>query len=320
MKFINPHLLDEKRTLLSVFLWKMGYFDDPREEKKCPPTFSQLSSLFPLEKEEKGNSSAIWINHSTFFLKINGLRFLTDPIWSRRCSPISFLGPIRRHDPPLSLEELGHVDHVLISHNHYDHLDRDTVLSLFRLYPNIQWWVPKGVKKWFSSLGIHRVNELHWWDCQEVLQDLLRVTAVPAQHFSGRSFWDFNRTLWVGWVVESLQPSQEKRFYFAGDTGYNPIDFQNIGKKWPFMDLSLLPIGAYIPKKFMSPVHISPDEAVRIHEEVQSKKSLGIHWNTFHLSDEEELRPAYDLWLALQHKQISPQQFLAVPPGVEIFW
>lgn len=321
-RFFNPHILDDKRTIKDALLWKMGYFDDKADLPQMPSSFS-----FPLKPTsiDLTKPKALWINHSTFFIKMNGVHFLTDPIWGKRCSPLSFLGPIRKHQAPLDLEDLEKVDHVLISHNHYDHLDKQTVLSLHKLYPHIKWWVPLGVKKWFTSIGITSVEELGWWEslqihCPNNSSHTLQFTAVPAQHFSGRGFKDTGKTLWAGWVVESFTLDSTKRLYFVGDTGYNPIDFKSIGLRWPHMDLSLIPIGSYVPRKFMSPVHIDPWQAVKIHQEVNSKQSIGMHWNTFRLSDEERNRPPYDLFLALTEANIDPLTFLAIPPGHEIHW
>jgi N-acyl-phosphatidylethanolamine-hydrolysing phospholipase D len=310
-RFINPHIKDEKRTIKDALLWKLGYFDDRKEESRLP---FQFQYPIPQDPLDPCHPFAIWVNHSTFFIQVDGLHFLTDPIWGRRCSPVDFLGPVRKHPPALELHNLKKVDHVLISHNHYDHLDRRTVLALHKFYPNIQWWVPLGVKKWFLRLGITQVQELGWWE--SLSHNGIHFTAVPTQHFSGRTLKDTWKTLWLGWVVET----QSKRFYFVGDTGYNPFDFKSIGKKWPYMDLSLIPIGSYLPKKFMSPVHIDPFHAVQIHQEVSSKQSIGMHWCTFKLSDEDAFRPPYDLFLALQEQKIDPRSFLAIPPGHGINW
>lgn len=310
-RFVNPYVEDEKRTLKDALLWKLGFFDDGRDEPRAPKGFVYPSSQEPLDPNLP---QALWINHSTFFLQMQGVNFLTDPIWGRRCSPVDFFGPVRRHPPALELDQLGKVDHVLISHNHYDHLDRRTVLILHKLYPNICWWVPLGVKKWFLRLGITQVKELGWWESAS--HDGLEFTAVPAQHFSGRTPKDTWKSLWMGWVVESKQ----KRFYFVGDTGYNPFDFKAIGKRWTHMDLSLIPIGSYLPKKFMSPVHIDPFHAVQIHREVFSQKSIGMHWRTFNLSDEEAFRPPYDLFLAMKEHGVDPLTFLAIPPGHAVNW
>jgi N-acyl-phosphatidylethanolamine-hydrolysing phospholipase D len=321
-KFYNPHIEDAKRTIKDAFLWKVGYFNDPNDETKVPSAFIPPEKKDPLDPSLP---SATWINHSTYLIKAEGQTILTDPIWGKRCSPLNFLGPLRKHTPPLALEELGEVDHVLISHNHYDHLDRKTVLNLHRLYPNIQWWVPLGVKKWFKKLGISQVEEFGWWEDHTFISPKdssleITLTAVPTQHFSGRTARDSWTTLWVGWVMELTRNSKTKRLYFVGDTGYNDFDFKAIGEKWPHMDLSLIPIGTYVPRKFMSPVHIDPESAVKIHMDVSSKQSLGMHWGTFNLSDEDTFRPPYDLFLALEKEKIDPLQFLAVLPGKEVNW
>lgn len=321
-RFFNPHITDDKRSVKDALLWKMGYFDEKAHIPEIPSSFQY--PLKPLSIDPM-HPRALWVNHSTFFIKINGVHLLTDPIWGRRCSPVSFIGPTRHHQAPLSIEDLKRVDHVLISHNHYDHLDKQTVLALHKLYPNIHWWVPLGVKKWFLNMGITSVEELGWWESLHMpsstnASHTLQFTAVPAQHFSGRGIKDVGRTLWSGWVVEFFEKSYTKRLYFVGDTGYNSVDFKTIGARWPHMDLSLIPIGSYLPRKFMSPVHIDPWQAVQIHQEVNSKQSIGMHWNTFKLSDEETHRPPYDLFQALKQANLDPLTFLAVPPGHEVSW
>jgi|SRR5579872_2974211 len=310
--FINPHLHNARRTLWDVLLWRLGYYDDPLPHPKRPSSF-----IYPMPSASVDVRAplATWINHSTFLVQIDGKNFLTDPIWSEACFPVRCVAPQRRHAPPMSLEQLPQIHYVLISHNHYDHLDRSTVMKLHQLFPDICWLVPTGVKNWFTKLGIKRVKELGWWD--KAQDGDFTFTAVPAQHFSGRSLKDTNRTLWAGWVVEH---KAGKRFYFVGDTGYNPVDFKKIGEKWGGMDLSLIPIGSYSPRKFMSPVHVDPNDAVRIHREVGSKLSVAIHWKTFRLSDEPPLQPPYDLYLALQEQGIDPLTFLASEPGHAINW
>jgi len=309
-KYYNRYQTEIRGSLSDFVLWKMGYYDD-----RNPPLPVPASFVYPTpEKWDRDKPLATWINHSTFFIEIEGIRFLTDPIWSNRCSPFSFVGPVRHHTPPIRLEKLPGVDYVLISHNHYDHLDRPTVKKLVSYFPKIIWLVPEGVKKWFSSLGITRVIELYWW--QEVLFPCIKATFVPAQHFSGRKGYDLNDTLWGGWVIEIGQ----KRFYFVGDTGYNNYDFKKVGEKWNGMDLSLIPIGSYSPRRFMSPIHIEPKDAVKIHEEVQSRLSIGMHWKTFSLADEPVDLPPYELYLALQKRGIDPLTFLAIEPGHVINW
>lgn len=258
---------------------------------------------------------AQWINHTTYLIQIQGKHLLTDPIWSERCSPLSFIGPRRSHAPALALKDLPQIDYVLISHDHYDHLDRKTVLKLHEQFPNILWIVPKGVRAWFKRQGIERVQELAWWE-EIQIDSSFKVTSVPSQHFSGR--FKMNKTLWCGYVVEALLAS--KRLYFVGDTGYNPKDFKSIGEKWKSFDLSLIPIGAYSPRAFMSAVHVDPKDAVNIHREVGSKLSLATHWKTFRLSDESINQPPFDLYLSLQKAGVHPAEFLAIEPGSKVNW
>jgi N-acyl-phosphatidylethanolamine-hydrolysing phospholipase D len=318
-RYVNPHAEEIRRSIWDAFLWKTGYYDDLEKEGPPPKTFKYP---IPDHALDKSQPSAVWINHSTFLITVDGISFLTDPIWTDRCSPVTFFGPKRRHAPGRTIEELPQIDYVLISHNHYDHLDKKSVLKLYKRFPQITWLVPQGVKKWFIKQGIDKVVELSWWQDTVLTHPHVqfKATAVPAQHFSGRSARDLNQTLWVGWVIECQRKEGLKKFYFVGDTGYNPYDFKKIGMTWNHMDLSLIPIGTYVPRKFMSPVHIEPEHAVQIHKEVNSKLSLGMHWKTFRLSDEPMDRPPYTLFLTLQNQGIDPASFLAVEPGHEINW
>lgn len=316
-RFVNPHAKDTRRSLWDVLLWKIGLYNDAAKGSLAPKDFS-----FPLpeKKPSSDEPNAIWVNHSTFLINVFGLVFLTDPVWGQRCSPFSFLGPKRNHEPGLALDEIQKIDVVLISHNHYDHLDKQTVLFIHARHPSTLWVVPWGVKEWFTRLGILHVEELQWWQSFKIASENALITAVPAQHFSGRSLRDYNKSLWAGYIVEISSQEKKKCFYFAGDTGYNPYDFKAIGSRWQHIDLSLIPIGCYSPKVFMAPVHIDPFEAVWIHREVGSMQSIGMHWKTFTLSDEGLCRPPYDLYLALKEEGIDPLTFLAAPPGYVVNW
>ncbi|HSW87405.1 MAG TPA: MBL fold metallo-hydrolase [Rhabdochlamydiaceae bacterium] len=322
-RFKNPHIDKIHRGLFDVILWKSGYYKDAKTWPKPPEAFTYPVPETPLNKQ---HPQVMWINHCTFLITIDNVNILTDPIWSNRCSPFSFLGPIRRHHPSLKLEELPKIDYVLISHNHYDHLDKNTVEWLKKKNPEITWFVPTGVKKWFTERGIEKVIELSWWEEATVKHPdnselNIKATAVPTQHFSGRSPLDINQTLWAGWVLDFERKTRPpKRLYFVGDTGYNQHDFKNIGEKFGYMDLSLIPIGTYLPIQFMSPVHIQPGDSVKIHKEVGSQLSIGMHWKTFNLSDEPLNQPPYDLLLALEKEHINPASFLALEPGRVINW
>jgi len=319
-RFVNPHIDSTKRSLIDIALWQLGFYNDKKARKPRPKKFKYPNSK---RKLKENTPKVTWINHCTFLVNVGGLYLLTDPIWEDRCSPLSFLGPKRRHTAPLALENLPDIDIVLISHDHYDHLCRETVLKLQEINPGITWVVPLGVKKRLQKLGMRHIVEMEWWEethigikGQEVI-----ITSVPSQHYSGRGLFDRNSTLWAGYVVDFLQEkSQEKRLYFVGDTGYNRKDFKNIGEKFGEMDLSLIPIGTYDPGKFMGPVHICPKKAVKIHDEVGSLLSVGMHWKTFRLSSEGLDQPPYDLFCALKKEGIDPKYFRVLEPGQTINW
>lgn len=310
-RFINPHLEDLKRGLIDFVRWQSGYYD---ELELCLPP--PVDFVYPAEAAvfDPKLPSAVWLGHSTYLVQIEGIAFLTDPLFSDYCSPLPVSLLKRRHPPALALEELPEIGFVLLSHNHYDHLDAKSILALHRQFPDLVFIVPRGVKRWFKRRGIENVHELDWGGSYKDKE--LSITATPAQHFSGRTLWDKNRTLWCGYVVEY----KGKTFYFAGDTGYNPVQFKEIGKRWEKIDLSLIPIGTYVPKKFMQPVHISPKEAVEIHCDVGSRLSLGMHWKTFRLSDEPIDRPPYDLYLAMRERNLSFSTFLPLEPGEYTNW
>ncbi len=307
-KYKNPYSQGLKRGLFDIILWKSGLF---KEKILLPPdNFRKYNINFSFNKEKP---SVVWICHSCFLIQ-SGINILTDPCFSKKCSPLSFIGPSRILEPSIPIDKLPQIDFVFISHNHYDHLDKKSVKELSRRFPGIIWIVPEGVKKWFYKNSIYRVFELSWWQTLS-LQDIT-ITAVPAQHFSCRNIFDYNKTLWVGYVLEL----NKKKVYFAGDTGYNPYDFKEIGKKWGSIDLSLIPIGAYLPRWFMKPVHVDPYESVKIHKEVNSLFSIAMHWNTFRLSDEPINLPPFDLSLALKKEKIDEDKFVVLEPGRNVNW
>lgn len=220
-----------------------------------------------------------FVNHATVLLQMDGVNILTDPIWSERCSPVSFAGPKRVVPPGLRFEQLPTIDVVLLSHNHYDHLDVSTLRRLADEHrPRIL--VPLGNRRVLDRAGVRGAEELDWWQSVEV-RDGVRVAAVPAQHFSGRGMFDRDRALWAGFVVSGPAGSA----YFAGDTGFG-AHFEEIRDRFGPPRLALLPIGAYRPEWFMSRVHTSPDEALRAHRILGAGTSVGIHFGTFRLADD----------------------------------
>lgn len=238
-----------------------------------------------------------FINHSTFIIHVDGLNILTDPIWSERCSPFQFAGPRRMRPPGISFDNLPQIDLVILSHNHYDHLDKNTIKKIQKAY-NPSYFVPLGLKSLMKKWGCKKVAELDWW--QETSFQNLTITATPANHFSSRGIFDRDKTLWAGYIMQS----PEKKIYYTGDTGYSDI-FKEIGtKKGPF-DLAFIPIGAYKPEWFMGPIHISPDEAVQVHHDVLSRHSVAMHFGTFPLADDNPERSTSRLRECLKDTEVS---------------
>ena len=245
-------------------------FDTPRE------TPEGLAAGRPLRGGP--DATVTWIGHATVLLRMDGLTILTDPNWSERASPLSWAGPRRLVPPGLPFEALPRVDVVLISHDHYDHLDLATVKRLAAEHDPL-FLVPLGLKAWFAEQGITRVEERDWW--QRVEHRGVTFVCAPAQHFAQRTLWDSNRRLWATWAV--LGPS--RRFYFTGDTGYFP-SLAEIGRRLGPFDLAAIAIGAYVPAAIMRAVHVTPEEAVQTAEDVRARVLFGIHWGTFDLAEE----------------------------------
>ena len=265
----------------------------------------------PAEKVEQG-LSITFINHSTFLIQTDGLNIITDPIWSKRASPFNWVGPVRRRPPGLRIEDLPGIDAILLSHNHYDHLDVRTLKCLHDEFrPAI--FTGLGEKKFLDKKGIYTGVEMDWWSEQQ-LNSSTKLVCVPAQHFSGRGMFDRDRTLWCGFVIQR----NEGNVYFAADTGYNNELFKEVGKRMAPILAAILPIGAYKPGWFMSPIHTSPAEAVKIHLDVNAKKSIASHFGTFPLADEGEEETYNDLKIALENNKLTSSDFLIMNEGETI--
>lgn len=260
-------------------------------------------------RQNREQATATWINHSTILLQLGGLNILTDPIWSEHASPVGFLGPKRRAAPGIAFDDLPRIDAVVISHNHYDHLDAGTVDRLHKRFGDaLRFYVPLGLKPWFQERGIDNVSELDWWD--EAQLGGLRLVSTPVQHWSQRTLWNRNQTLWGGWWLQT----DKARFFFAGDTGYSD-DFKVIRARLGAPDLAAIPVGTYEPRWFMGRHHVAPDEALRIHQDLGARQSFGIHWGTFELSDESLDRPPKDFMTARAAAGIAPEAFYLLRHG-----
>lgn len=289
----------------SVLRWMLGF--GPKEAPAIDPHSVPAGAAPRLPGDACGDTdparlTVTWIGHATFLLRTAGLNLLTDPVFSERASPLRRLGPRRQVRPGVALEALPPIDAVLISHNHYDHLDQATVRALARRFPQARFFVPRGLRSWMARNGVRDVSEHDWWESAPL--GALRLHCVPARHFSGRGLHDRNRTLWCGWVVEA----DAGHVLFAGDTGYSTL-FAEIGRRFQPMRLALLPIGAYRPRWFMAPVHIDPPEAVRIHRDLSARTSIGMHWGTFRLTDEPLREPPEYLRLATRAAGLDDDEF-----------
>lgn len=220
-----------------------------------------------------------WIGHATVLVQMEGVRFLTDPIWSDSPSPIRSLGPRRFVAPGLPIEALPPIDFVLISHNHYDHLDLPTLRALAKRRPETVFLVPIGNGALLQGEDITRVIELDWGETHRY--GPLEIHCLPAQHWSKRGLRDDNKSLWASWAVVG----KTRRFYFAGDTGYFD-GFARIRDALGDFDLAAVPVGAYEPVEMMQPSHLNPEEAVQAAEDMGAQRALAIHFGTFDLSDE----------------------------------
>jgi L-ascorbate metabolism protein UlaG (beta-lactamase superfamily) len=250
------------------------------------------------------NPSVTWIGHASMLVRLAGKNMLFDPVFSPRASPFSFAGPKRVVPLPIAIADLPRIDLIMVSHNHYDHLDADTVRQLAAMpQGSPRFLVPKGLKAWFATLGITRVDEYDWW--QDTTEDSLRITFVPVQHWSRRRLDDTNQTLWGGWVVAG----EGLRMIHTGDTGYSQ-DFRDIGERLGPFDMAFIPIGAYAPRWFMKIMHVNVPEAVQIRADLRAERAIGMHWGTFEaLTDEPLDEPPRLLAQRRQELGLTPSQF-----------
>ena len=246
-------------------------------------------------------------------IQIAGLNILTDPHFTERASPFNFAGPSRTTPVGLKIEDLPKIDLIIISHNHYDHLDKKTIQQLIKKQQDSQplILVPLKLKKLLEKFGAKNVQELGWWD-NTILKNV-KIHSVPVQHWSKRSFTDTNKSLWCGWIIDA----PNYRTFFCGDTGYSK-DFGLIQKKFKYMDLSLIPIGAYAPRWFMKYHHCNVEEAIQIHKDIKSKRSIGMHWGTFILTDEPMREPVEKLKQLTKQKNMPPEEFAIMEHGKTI--
>lgn len=299
-KYYNSHVNPRRMKDVIKWLWKRKFKSWPRLKKIQP-------KKPPMSRVPKGELWVTFINHSTVLIQLDGVNLLTDPIWSERAGPLAWAGLRRIYKPGIKFRDLPPIDAVLISHNHYDHLDKRTLIHLELVHRPV-FYTLKGNARLLKKIGLEKVFEFDWWESKDLIPNLT-MHIVPAQHSSGRGIFDRDKALWGGFLIEGLS----KRVYFAGDTGYGPF-FKEIRNRIGSPHLSILPIGAFKPEWAMHSIHMSPKQAIQAHLDLESEKSLAVHFGTFHLGDERFDEAPSQLKKILQ-KKLSLDSFWILEPG-----
>jgi L-ascorbate metabolism protein UlaG (beta-lactamase superfamily) len=271
-----------------------------RKERKAqglpfPPRqgYEAFEQQWCLKADLSGEQDAVWwLGHAAIMLRLEGRYGLIDPVLSARASPLRFFGPKRKTPAPLAIRDLPALDWVLISHNHYDHLDRPTIKAILRRFPAVQIIVPLGLASWFRRRGARQVIQLDWW--QQTQRHGVTFHAVPARHWSMRTLHDRNRSLWCGWTVTTAALN----FWFSGDSGYSE-NLLDIARRLGPFNLAALPVGAYAPEWFMSGQHMNPQQSVSLHQAIGAPITIPIHWGVFELADESLDEPPQALAQAM---------------------
>lgn len=322
--FQNNHVDFEPKGMLSLLQWQWDAWRNGHPKPPAVPTPRVEPELAFVQANAKAGAAMVpavtWIGHATVLAQFGGLNLLTDPIFSERASPLPLLGPKRTQPPGIALADLPHIDLVLVSHNHYDHLDEASVRALAAQAGGPPLFVvPLGVKAWLAELGIVNAVELDWWQSHAFRTAggaAAEVVMTPVQHWSGRTLADRMQTLWGGYAVRGA----DFQLFHAGDTGYS-ADFAEIARRLGGrqrdggFDLALVPIGAYEPRWFMKDQHVNPDEALRIHRDLRARRSLGTHWGTFSLTDEPLDEPPRALAAARAAQGVSEEDFFVLAIG-----
>ncbi len=291
------------RTLITGMTWLIA----ERRVSALPAAAPDLERL----RGGRAEPTVTWIGHSTILVQLDGVTFLTDPSWSDIVGPFGLIG-VRRYTPPgIAFEALPRVDVVLISHDHYDHLDEATIRRLARTF-DPRFLVPKGLQSWFADRGISKVTELNWGESMVV--GGVQFVCTPAQHGGGRTLADQGRRLWASWAALGT-----KRFYFGGDTGYYR-HFKDTGDALGPFDLAALPIGSYTPRATARPVHLNPEEALQAWTDLRATTFLGMHWGTYALAREPHDEPPRRIAAEVARRDLPPERIWILPPGQTAIW
>lgn len=315
-KFHSPHYregrfwnLDPsvtgKKSFLQLLKWQFG-----SKKTEWPDFVEDNLSPVIINEAEPGKVKITYVNHATLLIQIGKTNILTDPMFFNRTSPVSWAGPKRHRSPGIALESLPPIHYVLISHNHYDHLDTRSIEAIDKRFrPRV--FVPLGMGKYTPVGDGGRLTEMDWWQAVQIA-DGLTIHFVPAQHWSARTPFDTNESFWGGFVIQGA----ETRMFFAGDTGYAE-HFKLIREKFGPLDVSFLPVGAYEPRWFMKEAHLNPEDAVLAHKDLESALTVGIHFGTFQLTDEGMDTPVIELKDAMIKHGVADGNFVAPRNGQE---
>jgi N-acyl-phosphatidylethanolamine-hydrolysing phospholipase D len=311
-KFFNPWPNAElERPGSALLRWQWERMRNGRPDAPPPGTFPTVASDIAHPHAHADEVRITWLGHASFLLQIDELNVLLDPHLSKRASPFQSFGPARLVDAPLAATELPRIDVVILSHDHYDHLDEPTVQAVHEHFgAGVTWITPQAYTDWFAQRGVHNLIELDWW--AQTTVGGLRVTATPAQHWTRRG-WRSMQRQWASFMIEGKKTS----VYFAGDSGYCPA-FKEIGERFGSCDVALIPIGAYEPRWFMKAAHMNPEEAVQVYREVRARTFIPMHWGTFRLTDEDMREPPIRL-RAAWHAAGLPESQLAILRHGETF-
>jgi N-acyl-phosphatidylethanolamine-hydrolysing phospholipase D len=284
--FRNPWPSAQTHGFLDFLKWSLiERRRNPRRPDPDPAVFTRATPAYIVPRSAPDLFTITWIGHTSFLIQIAGLNVLTDPIWSERASPVQFAGPRRWVPAAVDFHRLPPIDAVILSHDHYDHLDSSTVSRLAERYPATRWYAPLGVGDFLRRRGARDVIEHGWWG--ESALGELHLTCLPAQHFSGRTLGKRNTTLWCGWSLRTAGHS----LFFAGDTALHP-EFGSIATRCGPFNMAILPIGAYEPRWFMRSVHMNPEDCINAVDQLEAGQHgtrlvmAAAHWGTFKLTDE----------------------------------
>ena len=293
--FFNPGARPAQRGPRQLLSWRLRHRRAAWPDHVVNASFAPPPATVPA-----GETAITFVNHATFLIRLDGVVVLTDPIFSERCSPLSWIGPKRVRAPGIKIADLPRVDVILLSHNHYDHMDLPSLRELRRRdAPRVVTML--GNARTLAGVGI-AADELDWWD--DIAIGGLAITATPARHFAARTPFDRNRALWGGFMLRRAGG----RILFAGDSGAGP-HWDDIRQRLGAPDVALLPIGAYEPRWFMAPVHMDPAEAVQAHLSLRARRSVGMHFGTFQLTDEAIDAPLDALAAAREAADVAPDSF-----------